>query len=82
MPSIFYCSMYMPIGWEGLRMPADGGSVLFLTFIWKCDQGELSEDDSNNLSGNPEGRDSTKEKYNKGHIVIPYIQGLGESIKI
>ena len=29
----------------------------------------------------PEGTDSTKERYNKGHIVIPYMQGLGESIK-
>ena len=23
----------------------------------------------------------TKNKYNKGHIVIPYTQGLGDSIK-
>ena len=34
-----------------------------------------------NASGNPEGRDSTKEKYNEGHTVIPYMWGLGESIK-
>ena len=33
-------------------------------------QAELSENDSNNPYGNPEGRDSTKEKYNKGHIVL------------
>ena len=25
--------------------------------------------------------DTTKDKYNKGHIVIPYTQGLGESIR-
>ena len=39
------------------------------------------EEDSNNPSGNTTGRDPTKDKYNKGHIVIPYTQGLGESIK-
>ena len=44
-------------------------------------QGEKSEEANDNPSGNPEGRDSAKEKYSKGHIVIPYIQGLGESIK-
>ena len=35
-------------------------------------EGEPSEEDSNNTSGNTIGRDSTKEKYNKGNIVIPY----------
>ena len=44
-------------------------------------QGELSEEDSNNPSSNTIGRDSTKDKYNKGHIVIPYTHELGESIK-
>ena len=44
-------------------------------------QAEQSENDSNNPSSNPEGWDSTKEKYNKGHVVIPYKQGLGDSIK-
>ena len=44
-------------------------------------QGEPSEDDSDNPSGNNTGRDSTKEKYDKGYIVIPYTEGLGESIK-
>ena len=39
-------------------------------------QGEQSEGDTNNSSSNPE-----KENYNKGHIVIAYTQGLGESIK-
>ena len=43
--------------------------------------GELSEEYSNNPSGNTRGRDSIKEKYKKGYIVIPYTQGLGESIK-
>ena len=44
-------------------------------------QGELSEENSNNPRGKTTERDSTKKKYNKGHIVIPYTQGLGESIK-
>ena len=44
-------------------------------------QGEQSEGDSDNPSGNPEGRDPTKEKWNKGHIVISYTQGRGKSIK-
>ena len=44
-------------------------------------QGEPSEEDSYNPSGNATGRDSTKEKYNKGHIVIHYTHGLGGSIK-
>ena len=44
-------------------------------------QGEPSDEDSNNPSGNTIGRNSTKEKYNKGHVVIPYTQGLGQSIK-
>ena len=43
-------------------------------------QGELSKENSNNPSSNTTGRDSTKEKYNKGYIVIPYTQGLGDSI--
>ena len=43
-------------------------------------QRELSDKNSN-TSGNTTGMDSTMEKYNKGHIVIPYTQGLGESIK-
>ena len=34
------------------------------------------EEDSNNPSGNTTGRDPTKDKGNKGHIVIPYTQGL------
>ena len=37
-------------------------------------QADLSEEYSNNPSGNNAGRDSTKEKYNKGHILIPYTQ--------
>ena len=45
-------------------------------------QREQSDGNTNNTSGNPEGRDSTKEKYNKGHTVIPYMQGLGDSRKI
>ena len=42
---------------------------------------ELSKEESNNPSSNTAGRESTKEKYNKGHIIIPYAQGLGESVK-
>ena len=37
-------------------------------------QGEQSEEFNDNPSSNPEGRDSTKDKYSKGHIVIPYTQ--------
>ena len=44
-------------------------------------QGEVREEDSNNPSGNPTGSDPTKDKCNKGHIVIPYTWRLGESIK-
>ena len=44
-------------------------------------QGEPGEEDSNKTGSNNTGRDSTKDKYNKGHIVIPYTQGLGDSIK-
>ena len=47
----------------------------------EIDQGEQGEGDTDNPSINPEVRHSTKEKYNRGHIVIPYTQGLGESIK-
>ena len=42
---------------------------------------EPREEDSNSPSGNTIGRNPTKDKYNKGHIVIPYSQELGESIK-
>ena len=45
-------------------------------------QGEPSEQESNNPSSNNTGSDTTKNKYNKGHIIIPYTQGLGESIKM
>ena len=36
---------------------------------------------TNNPTSNTTGRDPTKDKYNKVHIVIPDTQGLGESIK-
>ena len=42
---------------------------------------ETREEDSNSPSGNSSGRDPTKDKYNKGHIVTPYNQGLGKNIK-
>ena len=42
---------------------------------------ESRKEDSNTPSGNIIGRDPTKDKYIKGHIVIPYTQGLRESIK-
>ena len=38
-------------------------------------------EDSNSSSNNNIGKDLTKDKHNKGHIVIPYTQGLGESIR-
>ena len=44
-------------------------------------QGEPSEEDSNKSSSNATEWDPKKDKYSKGHIVIPYIQALGESIK-
>ena len=37
-------------------------------------QREKSEGNTDNTRGNCEARDPTKEKYNKGHIVIPYMQ--------
>ena len=40
-----------------------------------------SEQDSNNPYSNNTGRDTTKDKYSKGYIVIPYTQGLRETIK-
>ena len=33
------------------------------------------------VQGEPAKEESNKEKYSKGHIVLPYTQGLGESIK-
>ena len=42
---------------------------------------EPREEDSNNPRSNTIGRDSMQDKYNKGHMVIPYTQELGESIK-
>ena len=42
---------------------------------------EPSEEDNNNSSDDTTGRDPNKEKYSKGHIVMPYTPGLGESIK-
>ena len=44
-------------------------------------QGELNEEFSDNPSSNTVGRGPTKDKYNKGNIVIPYMQRLEESIK-
>ena len=44
-------------------------------------QGEPSEELNNSPSSNSTGRDPNKDKYSKGHVVIPYPQGLGKSIK-
>ena len=44
-------------------------------------QGEPLEEDTSYPSGNTTGRDSHKDKCSKGLIVIPYTQGLGESMK-
>ena len=44
-------------------------------------EGEVGEENSNNPSSNTTWRYCTKEKCHKGHIVIHYTQGLGESIK-
>ena len=43
--------------------------------------GEPSEEENNNPSGNTTGRDPSKDKHSKGHIVIPYTQGLVGGIK-
>ena len=40
-------------------------------------QGENLEEDTSNPSGNTTWRDPNKDKHNKCHIVILYIQGLG-----
>ena len=42
---------------------------------------EPKEEDSNSPSGNTIEMDPTKEKYSKGHIVIPYTHGLGGGTK-
>ena len=39
------------------------------------------EEETNIPSSITTGRDPNKDKHSKGHIVIPYTQGLGESIK-
>ena len=44
-------------------------------------QKEQSEGNTDNTRSNPKGSNSTKKKYNKEHTVIPYMQGLEESIK-
>ena len=44
-------------------------------------EGEPSEEDYNSPSSNTTRRDPNKDKYSKGHTVIPYTQELGESIK-
>ena len=36
---------------------------------------------NDNNSRDPEGRDTTKDRYTKEHIVIPYTQRWGESIR-
>ena len=41
----------------------------------------LEKEGSNSHSGNPTEKDPTRDKYIKRNIVIPYTQGLGESIK-
>ena len=33
MPSMPYCSVYMPIGWNGVSMPTEGCSVCMPTVI-------------------------------------------------
>ena len=44
-------------------------------------QGKNPEKGTSIPSSKTRGRDHNKEKHSKGHIVIPYTQGLGESIK-
>ena len=42
---------------------------------------EPREEVNNSPSSNTIVRDTTKDKHSKGHIIIPYTQGLGENIK-
>ena len=44
------------------------------------DEPSGGNNDSNN--GDPERRETTKDRYTKGHIVIPYTQGLGKASNI
>ena len=44
-------------------------------------QYEQSGGDNDINNGDPEGRDTNKDRYTKRHIVILYMQGLGKSIK-
>ena len=44
-------------------------------------QQDNSTQGNNNPSSNTEWGPSTKEKLNIGHVVIPYIQELGDSFK-
>ena len=90
-----FCSMDMPIGWHGLSMPTEGNSVHMLIVITNFNvrgikftnisqensNVEPREEDSNSPSSNTIGRDTTKDKHSKYHIVMPYTQRLGESIK-
>ena len=43
--------------------------------------GEPTEEEINNPSNNTTGRDPNKDKYSRGHIVIPYKQGLAETYR-
>ena len=56
----------------------------FLKNSWENSntQGKPSKEGKNNPSGNTTRRDPNKDKYSKGHIVIPYTQGLRKSITI
>ena len=44
-------------------------------------QSEQRGGNNDNNNGDPDERDATKDIYTKGHIVIPYTQGVRESIK-
>ena len=44
-------------------------------------QGGTTEDGIDSTSSNTTGRTPTQDRPNNRHIVIPYTQGLGESIK-
>ena len=63
------------------KWPLDKVERKFTNRSQENSNAEPREEDSNSPSGNTIGRDTTQDKHSKEHIVIPYTQELGESIK-
>ena len=49
--------------------------------MWETTRMNRSGGNNDNNSGDPKGKSTTKDRCTKRHIVSPYMQGLGESIK-